>query len=90
MMFLLDILRCGTVSTHNGCQMCCSVCNLTKHLFSLQEFRKIRDFKKEKSGRESGDLEPWDEAYYTALMKSSTYNLDSSVSLALLFVLHVI
>ncbi|KAF3964920.1 hypothetical protein CMV_010846 [Castanea mollissima] len=44
-----------------------------------EEFRKIRDFKREKSGRESGDLEPWDEAYYTALMKSSTYNLDSSV-----------
>ncbi|KAK7854884.1 mitochondrial intermediate peptidase, partial [Quercus suber] len=50
----------------------------TRHELA-QEFRKIRDFKREKRGRESGDLEPWDEAYYTALMKSSTYNLDSSV-----------
>ncbi|XWS61019.1 hypothetical protein CRYUN_Cryun07bG0089800 [Craigia yunnanensis] len=25
------------------------------------------------------DLEPWDEAYYTAMMKSSAYSLDSSV-----------
>jgi Zn-dependent oligopeptidase len=59
-------------------------------LFLLQEFRKIRDFKREKCGSKCGDLEPWDEAYYTSLMKSSTYNLDSSVSLALLFVLHFI
>ncbi|KAF4372136.1 hypothetical protein F8388_000352 [Cannabis sativa] len=36
-------------------------------------------FKRGKCGQISGDLEPWDEAYYTALMKSSVYNLDSSV-----------
>ncbi|PON89458.1 Peptidase M3A/M3B [Trema orientale] len=44
-----------------------------------EEYRKIRDFKREKCAQGSGDLEPWDEAYYTSLMKSSTYNLDSSV-----------
>ncbi|PON56238.1 Peptidase M3A/M3B [Parasponia andersonii] len=44
-----------------------------------EEYRKIRDFRREKCGQRSGDLEPWDEAYYTSLMKSSTYNLDSSV-----------
>lgn len=44
-----------------------------------EEYRKIRDFKREKCGSKCGDLEPWDEAYYTSLMKSSTYNLDSSV-----------
>ncbi|XP_062153688.1 mitochondrial intermediate peptidase, mitochondrial isoform X2 [Alnus glutinosa] len=44
-----------------------------------EEFKKIRDFKRERCGIKCGDLEPWDEAYYTALMKSTTYNLDSSV-----------
>ncbi|KAE8022416.1 hypothetical protein FH972_008218 [Carpinus fangiana] len=44
-----------------------------------EEFKKIRDFKRERCGIKCGDLEPWDEAYFTALMKSSTYNLDSSV-----------
>lgn len=52
--------------------------------FSHQEFKKIRAFKGEKCGIKFGDLEPWDEAYYTSLMKSSTYTLDSSVSLKLL------
>ncbi|XP_041007330.1 mitochondrial intermediate peptidase, mitochondrial isoform X1 [Juglans microcarpa x Juglans regia] len=44
-----------------------------------EEFKKIRAFKGEKCGIKFGDLEPWDEAYYTSLMKSSTYTLDSSV-----------
>lgn len=42
-----------------------------------EEFKRIRDFKIAKCV--SGDLEPWDEAYYTALMKSSACNLDSKV-----------
>ncbi|KAI3833118.1 hypothetical protein MKW92_003637, partial [Papaver armeniacum] len=36
-----------------------------------KEFNKIRDYK-------NGVLEPWDEAYFTGMMKSSAYNLDSS------------
>ncbi|KAA8539812.1 hypothetical protein F0562_026504 [Nyssa sinensis] len=44
-----------------------------------EEFKTIRDFKREKSGQIHEDLEPWDEAYFTGLMKSSAYNLDSSV-----------
>ncbi|XP_008234377.1 PREDICTED: probable mitochondrial intermediate peptidase, mitochondrial isoform X1 [Prunus mume] len=44
-----------------------------------EEFKKIRDFKREKCGQQYGDLEPWDEAYYTAMMKSSAHDLDSSV-----------
>ncbi|KAM1231890.1 hypothetical protein ACFX13_042515 [Malus domestica] len=44
-----------------------------------EEFKKIREFKREKCGQQSGNLEPWDEAYYTAMMKSSAYDLDSSV-----------
>ncbi|KAK9293356.1 hypothetical protein L1049_021348 [Liquidambar formosana] len=43
-----------------------------------EEFRIIRDFMREKSGQ-NRDLEPWDEAYFTGMMKSSAYNLDSSV-----------
>ncbi|XP_057476622.1 mitochondrial intermediate peptidase, mitochondrial isoform X2 [Actinidia eriantha] len=44
-----------------------------------KEFKKIWDFKREKSGQINGDLEPWDEAYFTGLMKSSAYSLDSLV-----------
>ncbi|XP_075111339.1 mitochondrial intermediate peptidase, mitochondrial isoform X4 [Nicotiana tabacum] len=44
-----------------------------------QEFEAIRDFKREKSGEPNGELEPWDEAYFTWLMKSATYKLDSSI-----------
>ncbi|KAL5569985.1 hypothetical protein UlMin_026560 [Ulmus minor] len=43
-----------------------------------EEFRRIRDFKRERCDQRC-ELEPWDEAYYTAMMKSSTFNLDSSV-----------
>ncbi|XP_021909614.1 probable mitochondrial intermediate peptidase, mitochondrial isoform X2 [Carica papaya] len=44
-----------------------------------EEFRAIRDFKRDKSGEDFVELEPWDETHYTAMMKSSAYNLDSSV-----------
>ena len=58
-------------------------------LLLLQEFKKIRDFKREKCGQQYGDLEPWDEAYYTAMMKSSAYDLDSSVCYAPMFAFEV-
>ncbi|KAK2975850.1 hypothetical protein RJ640_022867 [Escallonia rubra] len=44
-----------------------------------EEFKAISDFKREKCGHVYGDLEPWDEAYFTGLMKSSAFNLDVSV-----------
>ncbi|XP_042511651.1 mitochondrial intermediate peptidase, mitochondrial [Macadamia integrifolia] len=43
-----------------------------------EEFKAIKIFK-ESSGHGFGDLEPWDEAYFTGMMKSSTFKLDSSV-----------
>lgn len=51
----------------------------------MQEFRQIREFKREKSGRRTADLEPWDEAYYTSFMKSETYDLDSTVTYTVLY-----
>ncbi|GKV33757.1 hypothetical protein SLEP1_g42220 [Rubroshorea leprosula] len=44
-----------------------------------EEIKKIRDLKREKSCQRYVDLEPWDETYYTAMMKSSACNLDPSV-----------
>ncbi|KAF2311734.1 hypothetical protein GH714_026456 [Hevea brasiliensis] len=44
-----------------------------------QEFETIRNFKREKCGQRCIDLEPWDETYYTGMMKSSAHNLDSSI-----------
>ncbi|KAJ4828412.1 Mitochondrial intermediate peptidase [Turnera subulata] len=44
-----------------------------------EEFEAIRNFKSAKLGQADVGLEPWDEAYYTAMMKSSAHNLDSSV-----------
>ncbi|XVF09683.1 hypothetical protein REPUB_Repub07fG0116000 [Reevesia pubescens] len=44
-----------------------------------EEFKTIRNLKRDICGQRCVDLEPWDEAYYTAKMKSSAYNLDSSV-----------
>lgn len=44
-----------------------------------EEFRRLRNFKREMTGQMFEDLEPWDEIYYSAMMKSSNYNLDSSV-----------
>ncbi|KAI3918677.1 hypothetical protein MKX01_041997 [Papaver californicum] len=43
-----------------------------------KEFNKIRDFKRERSDYKYRVLEPWDETYFTGMMKSSAYNLDSS------------
>lgn len=44
-----------------------------------EELKAIRDFKRVKSGQTSGDLKPWDVAYFTRLMKSDSLRLDSSV-----------
>ncbi|MQM08368.1 hypothetical protein Taro_041222 [Colocasia esculenta] len=44
-----------------------------------EEFKKIRDFKRQNDGNDCGDLEPWDESYYTGILKSSAFGLDSSV-----------
>ncbi|CAN0902563.1 Mitochondrial intermediate peptidase, mitochondrial [Linum grandiflorum] len=44
-----------------------------------EEFDKIKNFKQEKCGGSCTDLYPWDEAYYTGMMKSSMQDLDSSV-----------
>ncbi|KAM1712707.1 hypothetical protein ACFX12_023551 [Malus domestica] len=44
-----------------------------------EEFKKIKDFKRGVCGEQYEDLEPWDEEYYTALMKSSAYDMDSLV-----------
>lgn len=40
----------------------------------------IKDFKRKNCGERCIDLEPWDEAYYTGMMKTSAHNLDSKVS----------
>lgn len=44
-----------------------------------EEFKAIRNVKREKCGQPCADLEPWDETYYTGLMKSSAFDLDSKV-----------
>ncbi|XP_038896956.1 mitochondrial intermediate peptidase, mitochondrial isoform X1 [Benincasa hispida] len=44
-----------------------------------EEFNQIREFKSKKCVNKFEDLEPWDEAYYTSMMKSTAYNLDLSV-----------
>ncbi|KAL2541959.1 putative mitochondrial intermediate peptidase [Abeliophyllum distichum] len=44
-----------------------------------EEFKKILDFKRERSGQLHEGLEPWDEAYFTRLLKSSSHNLNYSV-----------
>ncbi|XP_058084642.1 mitochondrial intermediate peptidase, mitochondrial isoform X2 [Magnolia sinica] len=44
-----------------------------------EEFKAIRDFKRKICNEDCADLEPWDEAYFMGMMKSSTFNLDSSV-----------
>ncbi|XP_010919044.1 mitochondrial intermediate peptidase, mitochondrial isoform X2 [Elaeis guineensis] len=44
-----------------------------------EEFKIIKDFKRRFCNERSADLEPWDEAYFTGMMKSSTYDLDSLV-----------
>ncbi|KAG9452439.1 hypothetical protein H6P81_005343 [Aristolochia fimbriata] len=44
-----------------------------------EEFKAIRNFKRKLCNEKSMDLEPWDEAYFTAMMKSSSFDLDPSV-----------
>ncbi|KAG4172621.1 hypothetical protein ERO13_A11G007600v2 [Gossypium hirsutum] len=44
-----------------------------------EEFNTIRNLKRDVCGQRCVDLEPWDEAYYTTMMKSSAYSLDSAV-----------
>ncbi|EFH40376.1 predicted protein [Arabidopsis lyrata subsp. lyrata] len=44
-----------------------------------EEFIAIRDFKREKCGNPSAELEPWDETYYTSMMKSSVNDVDTAV-----------
>ncbi|EPS66980.1 hypothetical protein M569_07793, partial [Genlisea aurea] len=44
-----------------------------------EEFKKICDFKAANSCTLVEDLEPWDEAYFTRMMKSRAHNLDYSV-----------
>ncbi|XP_074291377.1 mitochondrial intermediate peptidase, mitochondrial isoform X2 [Silene latifolia] len=44
-----------------------------------EEFRRLRDFKRGKTGQMLDDLEPWDETYFSAMIKASNYDLDSSV-----------
>ncbi|KAL3834596.1 hypothetical protein ACJIZ3_009332 [Penstemon smallii] len=46
-----------------------------------EEFKKILEFKRANSGRLVEDLEPWDEPYFTRMMKSSAHSLDYSVNL---------
>ncbi|CAL5201115.1 unnamed protein product [Lathyrus oleraceus] len=46
---------------------------------STEELKLLSKFKREKCGQAGGDIRPWDEAYYTTMMKSSVYKLDSSV-----------
>lgn len=50
-------------------------------MLTLQEFKTILDFKRGRNDQLGEDLEPWDEAYLTRMMKSSAHNLDYSVSL---------
>ncbi|GAB2265363.1 Mitochondrial intermediate peptidase [Dionaea muscipula] len=44
-----------------------------------EEFEKIWNFKRKHTGQIVEDLEPWDESYFTRIMKSCTYSLESSV-----------
>lgn len=69
----------GAINIDIDCTRLISFSPIYMQLFLSQEFNAIRNFKRQKSGQ-CVDLEPWDEAYYTAMMKSSIYDLDSSVS----------
>ncbi|CAO2839022.1 unnamed protein product [Amaranthus hypochondriacus] len=44
-----------------------------------EEFERLRDYKRAKTGEMSEDLEPWDETYFSAMMKASNFDLDASV-----------
>ncbi|XP_065004479.1 mitochondrial intermediate peptidase, mitochondrial-like isoform X1 [Musa acuminata AAA Group] len=44
-----------------------------------EEFNIIREFKRQYLNQRGADLEPWDETFFTGMMKSSAYGLESSV-----------
>ncbi|KAH7686975.1 Mitochondrial intermediate peptidase protein [Dioscorea alata] len=44
-----------------------------------EEFLSMCDFKRQMCCGENLDLEPWDESYFSSMMKSSSYDLDPSV-----------
>ncbi|XP_057813855.2 mitochondrial intermediate peptidase, mitochondrial [Cryptomeria japonica] len=44
-----------------------------------EELHSITEFKKQVSNKVDESVEPWDEAYYTGMMKSSACNLESAV-----------
>ncbi|KAK8963084.1 hypothetical protein KSP40_PGU010344 [Platanthera guangdongensis] len=44
-----------------------------------EEFKLIQNYKRTTSNDVRADLQPWDEAFFTGRMKSSAYDLDSSV-----------
>ncbi|KAJ1417003.1 Peptidase M3A/M3B catalytic domain [Sesbania bispinosa] len=46
---------------------------------SKEELNLLTKFKREKCGQSDGDLRPWDEAYYTTMMKSSVCEFNHSV-----------
>ncbi|XP_057453814.1 mitochondrial intermediate peptidase, mitochondrial isoform X1 [Lotus japonicus] len=46
---------------------------------SKEELKLLTKFKREKYGQSDEDIRPWNEAYYTTMLKSSVYKLDSSV-----------
>ncbi|KAH9319268.1 hypothetical protein KI387_021037, partial [Taxus chinensis] len=43
-----------------------------------EELHSISEFKKQISDNANGSVEPWDEAYYTGMMKASACNLEST------------
>eukprot|EP01018_Ginkgo_biloba_P008211 Gb_25644 [translate_table: standard] len=44
-----------------------------------EELQSISEFQKQMYDGKDGSVEPWDEAYYTGIMKASACNLESSV-----------
>ncbi|XP_042389883.1 mitochondrial intermediate peptidase, mitochondrial-like [Zingiber officinale] len=55
--------------------------DLSKHVRCKadEEFNVIRECKRQYLNDRNADLEPWDEAYFVGMVKSSAYSLDSSV-----------
>ncbi|CAD6335737.1 unnamed protein product [Miscanthus lutarioriparius] len=52
--------------------------NIVKHK-AEEEFKIIQNFKRRTCNEKSANLEPWDEDYFIGMMKSSVYDLDTSV-----------
>ncbi|URD98920.1 Peptidase family M3, partial [Musa troglodytarum] len=59
----------------------CFLLNLSKSVRCKadEEFNIIREFKRQYLNQSGADLEAWDETYFTGMMKSSAYGLESSV-----------